>query len=240
MIEKLRSKIAQVAARLIKVAMGAVVIPLAVSLVGSLRDHLLVDSASGETALQWMDWGFMTYLGVHVLLYRPVRLFRMTHWWFAMIAAWLFGGQVGSMERPGAKGKGSKASAEAGGAEGSTLVAFSPYAMPFSVVLVCFLGWFAGRWIDRTYMDGLSGFLVGAALAFHWIMTADELQQQRKRWHIETYLLAIGLIFVVTVFIAALCLPLVVAEFSFFQWLADAAHRTQVIYSTAFEKLFGV
>ena len=243
-MDKLRSKVVIFFGRLLKVLMGAIVIPLAISLVGSLRDYLFIDNASGGTFLEWIDRGFLAYLGIHILLYRPVKLFRISHSLFATIAVWLFGSQVSSVERPtaggGGKGKAARGFSEAGGGDGSTLVAFSPYAVPLPTILVCFLGWFAARWVDRAYMEGLVSFLIGVTVAFHWIMTADELQQQRKRWHIETYLLAIGLVFVITVVLGAACLPLVVPDFSFIQWLGDALHRAQVVYATTVEKLFGV
>ncbi|MBI3010917.1 MAG: hypothetical protein HYY58_00270, partial [Candidatus Omnitrophica bacterium] len=58
-------------------------------------------------------------------------------------------------------------------------------------VLVCAAAWGFGRWLDRAFVDGPSSFLVGMTMAFQWLMTADELQQQRGRWHLETYLLSI-------------------------------------------------
>ena len=247
-MDKIRSKIVYVASRLLKVLMAALVLPpLVIGLVSLLRNHLLIDTQLGRaTFLDWVDRGFITYLGVHVLLYRPVTLFKACHRMFAVLAAWLFGGQVSSTtERPSSgghhrKGKGSAAAAESGGAEGSTLVSFSPYAVPFAMILVCIAGWLVRRWVDSPWVNVLSAFFIGVAIAFHWTMTADDLQQQRKRWYVETYLLAIELVFVITVLVGAMCLPMVVPGFSFIQWLSDALLQTRVIYGAAFERLFGV
>ena len=69
-------------------------------------------------------------------------------------------------------------------------------------------------------------------------MTADELQAQRKRWHLETYLLALSLVFVLTLLVAAACLPWAVPELSFIRVLAEGLSRTQDIYTTIVYQLF--
>ena len=223
--------------RLLKVVMVAVLVPLAVGLLLGVLAQLEVVSLSGGTFRTWMGWGFVTYVGVHLLLVRPVSLFRASHRIFSTLAVWLFGGQVASVEQSGGKGKGGAAKGEPA-AQGSTLVAFSPYVVPLYAVLTCALGWLLGRWVDRAWLDGPVSFLIGATMAFQWLMTADELQQQRSRWHFETYLLALGLVFVLTLLIAAACLPWAVPEFSFVQALADGLARSQTIYMTNIHRLF--
>ena len=245
-MHKVQSKLVHILRRLLKVVIAAFVIPpLAVSLVSLMRDHLLIDTQLSKTTfIEWIDRGFLSYLGVHILLYRPAPLFRLFHQWFSTVSGWLFGGQVASVERtraPARRGRSAgKGDAGGSGADGSTLVAFSPYAVPFSMMLVCVIGWIANRWLSRSWTDGPIGFCIGVAIAFHWLMTADELQQQRKRWFVETYLLAIELVFVITVLLGAMCLPLVIPDFSFIQWLADALQQAQMMYTTTFQQLFGV
>ena len=238
---RLSSSLAAWLGRLLKVVMAAVVLPFGVALLGGILAQLGLISASGGTVRQWIEWGAMTYLGVHVLLYRPVPLFHTSHRLFSTLAVWLFGGHVASVEQAGGgKGKGTKETKGKGGpaAQGSTLVAFSPYVIPLSAMLVSAAGWGLGRWLDHAMLDGPAAFLIGMAMAFHWLMTADDLQQQRTRWHLETYLLAIGLVFVVTLLIGSACLPWTVPEFSFLQALGEAFRRTQAIYATLIQQLF--
>ncbi|MDP3721963.1 MAG: hypothetical protein Q8R91_00470 [Candidatus Omnitrophota bacterium] len=223
--------------RFLKVVMVAVVMPLAIGLFTGIREQLALVSASGEAAFQqWVTWGFVSYVGFHTLLYRPVTLFRASRRLFSTLALWLFGGQVSSVDRS-AGGNGRDTARKAAG-QGSTLVAFSPYVVPLSTVLVCVVGWLVGRWVERRFVDGPVGVLIGATIAFHWLMTADELQQQRQRWRVETYLLAIGLVFVVTLLIGAACLPLAVPGFSVGQAVADGVARAQAVYTTLLQRLF--
>lgn len=224
------------AGRSLKIAMVALLIPLVLGLLQGILAQLEVVTLSGGTFRDWLGWGFVTYVGIHLLLVRPVSLFRASHRLFSTLAVWLFGGQVSSVGEGGGKGKGGAKSEQA--AQGSTLVAFSPYVVPLYAVLMCAAGWLLGRWIERSWLDGPVSFLIGVLMAFHWLMTADDLQQQRSRWHFETYLLALGLVFVLTLLIAAACLPWAVPEFSFVQALADGLANAQALYATNLRRLF--
>ena len=226
-------------ARLIKIVMVVVLIPLVAGLLLGLLDQLDIVSLSGGTFHQWVTWGFVTYVGIHVLLYRPVPVFRASHGLFSALAVWFFGGQVGSME-PGSaeKGKGAKGAKGGSVAQGSTLVAFSPYVVPLYTILVSAAGWLLSRWVERSWLDGPVAFLLGLTIAFHWLMTADDLQQQRDRWHVETYLLAIELVFVLTLLIGGACLPWAVPDVSFVRALGDGLARAQAIYAAIIQRLF--
>ena len=226
-------------ARFVKAVMVAVLLPLAAGLLQGILGELEVMSGSGATFREWLGWGFVTYVGLHVLLYRPVALFGVSHRLFSVLAVWLFGGQVASTEAAGGgKGKGAKGGKGGPAAQGSTLVAFSPYVIPLYTILVSAGGWLLHRWLGRAVVDGPVSFLLGATMAFHWLMTADDLQRQRERWHVETYLLAIGLVFLVTLLLAGLCLPWAVPEFSFARAFADGISRTQALYTTLIQRLF--
>jgi hypothetical protein len=239
---KTTSNITAGLARFVKVAMVAVLTPLTVGLLQGILGQLEVLSASGATFREWVEGGVATYVGLHMLLYRPVSMFRVSHRIFSVLASWLFGGQVASVDATagsagGGKGKGKRAKRE-GATQGSTLVAFSPYVIPLYTILVAAAGLLLRQWLDRSLVDGPLSFLIGVTIAFHWLMTADELQQQRGRWHVETYLLALGLVFVVTLLLGGACLPWAVPEFSFAPALADGLSRTHAIYTTLIQRLF--
>lgn len=227
---KKHSSAGAILSRIVKAAVAAALFPLVAGLLLDLREQVDLVSVSGRTFREWIELGVVTYVVVHLLLYRPVRLFQAGRRIFSTMAMWLFGGQVASVENSGGKGESS--------ARGSTLVAFSPYTVPLYTVLVCLIGWVAARGVDRSVVDGPVSFFIGATLAFHWLMTADELQSQRARWHVETYLLAIELVFVVTLLIVAACLPLAVPGFSFTTALGGALSRAQSLYTTIIHQLF--
>jgi len=218
--------------------MVALVLPLVAGLLVSILKHLELASQSGRTFREWIVLGFLTYVGIHVLLYRPVTLFRASHRIFSTLAVWLFGGQVSSVEDAGkGAGKGKSKEAEAS-PQGSTLVAFSPYVVPVYTIMACALGWVLQGWLARQWIDGPVTFLIGMTAGFHWLMTADDLQKQRSRWHLETYLLAIGLVFALTLVVGAACLVWTVPEFSFTTAFAEGLSTAGRLLTSAFRQLF--
>ena len=224
-------------ARLVKGLMVAVLLPVAFGFFQGILQQVDRASVSGVAYREWIQRGFFAYVWLHLLLYRPAALFRASHRMFSLLAVWLFGGQVASVEG-GGKGKSEHGAGGERAGQGSTLVAFSPYVIPLPTVLACALGWVLTRWWDRAAVDAPISVLIGVTSAFHWIMTADELQQQRARWHVETYLLALGLVFILTLLLGAACLPWAVPDFSFIQALADGLANTQAIYSAVIQRLF--
>lgn len=243
---KITSNISDAASRIIKALMVAALLPVVIGLLLGIREQLAVVSLSNGSARHWIEWGVATYVGIHVLLYRPVALFRGSHAVFSLLAVWLFGGQVASTEQAASLGgkkrakdaKGEKAEGGERSARGSVLVAFSPYVVPVYTVLLCAAGWGLERWMGGAAIDAPLYFLIGMSMAFHWLMTADDLQEQRSRWHLETYLLAVSLVFGVTLVIAAACLPVVATEFSFVQALSNGLSQTQAMYTTFIQRLF--
>ena len=213
----------------------------AIGLLLGILGQLELTTIAGKTARDWVLLGFSSYVGIHLILYRPVAIFQASRRIFSTLAVWLFGGQVTSTEQAsggGGKSKASKGHKPTAGPEGSTLMAFSPYVIPLYTVLACVGAWLLTRWVDRMWLDVPVSLLVGITIALHWLMTADELQQQRDRWHIETYLLAVGLVFVLTLLVAGACLPWAFPEFSFLRALSDGFSGTQAIYTTMVQQLF--
>jgi hypothetical protein len=231
--------------RLLVTVMVVLLVPFAWGLLSGVLDQLDRVEISGGSTGEWVRWGFGTYIALHILLYRATGLFRISHRLFSVLAEWLFGSQVASVDQPAAdgargksKGRSGKSGKDDAAAKGSTMVAFSPYVIPVYAILVCVVGWALREWLDAIWLDAPICFLVGLAMGFHWLMTADELQQQRSRWYLETYLLAIGIVFILTVWVAAAFLPLVVPEFSFLRALSDGMVRAQEAYGTIVNQLF--
>lgn len=243
---KIRSEVANAVSRIIKAMTVVALLPVVIGLLLGIREQLALVSLSNGSARQWIEWGLAAYVGIHVVLYRPVALFRGSHAVFSSMAVWLFGGQVASTDQAMSSSEKKRArdekreQAQRGerSARGSVLVAFSPYVVPVATVLCCIAGWGLKRWMGSTDLDAPLYFLIGMSIAFHWLMTADELQEQRSRWHLETYLLAVSLVFGVTLVIAAACLPLVAPELSFVQMLSNGFSQTQAIYTTLIQRLF--
>lgn len=248
---KIRSSLGELLSRILKGLTVAVLLPVVVGLLVGVRERLAAVDVAGTALLAWVDRGALTYAGIHLLLYRPEALFRASHRVFSTIAVWLFGGQVASVDQASSgggrrakkgddKGKDEKAGKRSAGPQGSVLVAFSPYVVPIYTILVCLAGWGSAQFaqVEIYRLAPIVGFLAGLTLMFHWLMTADDLQEQRSRWHLETYLIAVALVFLVTLVIGAACLPWAVPEFSFGPAVSEGVSRAQSIYATLIQRLF--
>lgn len=237
----LTSKLTEWFARVITWGMVALALPVGIGLLAAVLARLESIEAWYAPIGTWVAWGFLTYVGVHLLFYRPAPLFRASHRMFSVIAVWLFGGQVSTVEG-GANSKGERAGKGAKGtrtqAKGSTLVAFSPYVVPVYLWVTCAAAWLLGRWLDPIHVNAPVGFVVGMAIAFHWLMTADDLQEQRKHWHVETYLLAVSLIFVITLVAASAAVAWALPDYQFVPVLADGLSRAHAMYAHVIDALF--
>lgn len=244
---KTRSNLAEILGRILKAVMVCVLVPLAGGLLAGILQQLDASSVWGVSVRRWVIWGFLGYVGVHLILYRPVALFRVNHRLFSSLAEWLFGSHVASVEQTGGGAKrqppkkskrSSQSERDSATADASTLVAVSPYVVPLYTVLVCVLGWaLRQRWPWELVGVPVS-LLLGITIAFHWVMTADDLQAQRERWTIETYLLAVGLIFVLTLLLTGACAAWTVPDFAFPQALTDGLAIARSTYTTLINRLF--
>lgn len=235
------SDVAHVAGRLVKAMVGVLLIPPVVGLVLGIDGELKSLASPDGSYARWFLWGMTSYVGVHLLLYKPRGLFRFSHRLLARLAVWLFGGQVttvGAEDATRAKTSGKSKGKSANAARGSTLVVLSPYVVPLYVILISLGAWLLLRWITPELVVRPAAFLIGASLALHITMTADDLQQDRGRFPLELYVMALAISSFMSLLVAAMCLPLVIPEFEWMRVFAQAMAHAEGIYTAAVQMLF--
>ncbi len=222
---------------------GALLIPPVIGFALGLYRGLEPLTARAHSCADWFLWGVMGYVALHLLFYKPTVLFRASHALLARLAGGLFGGQVATVDpdapagsKPKAKSKGSGKSG--GSRQGSTLVALSPYLVPLAVILVSLGAWAASHWVETSALSGVASLLLGVALTFHLAMTAEDLQQDRARFPVELYLMALALSGLASLLVAICCLPLAVPGFSIPSALADAMASDRAMYTAIIHTLF--
>src|SRR3989338_5752337 len=92
------SKFLRVVSRVIKVAVGVLLIPPVVGLLAGLRSQLSPVAAGSKSWFDWAVIGVSSYVTLHLLCYKPAALFQVSHRLLSGIALWLFGGQVSTTE----------------------------------------------------------------------------------------------------------------------------------------------
>lgn len=249
------SALLAVISRFVKGAVAVLLVPPLIGLGAAVFDQLGERTAGETTAAVWVVRGLLSYVALHLLLYKPEGFFGVQHALLSKLAVWLFGGQVATSggEASGAAsggkrskgrgkdkdGAGDKAGRGSKSGGGSALVIVSPHLIPLYTALLCGAVWLLRRAaVAPSLLDPSAAWLLGFAVAFHWVMTADDLQRHRDRLAIEMYLLALLLIGLGSLLLVTACLPWAFPEFSVGQTLAAASVRAQAIYATAAERLF--
>lgn len=226
--------------RVVKGIVGILLIPPVIGLAVGMYRQLESISLWDRLASQWFGWGVVSYVGVHLFFYKPTALFHVSHAMLAKIAVWLFGGQVAT--GGAAASKSPKAHPNAKGkphaAQGSTLVVLSPYLIPFYVILVSVLAWLAAHWWSSEVVNAVAILLIGVSLLLHVCMTADDLQQDRSRFPVEMYLIALAISWLGSLIVTTLCLSMAVPGFSLAGVFAEATATTHTIYATLIKTLF--
>lgn len=243
------SKLANFLSRLVNVTVGILLIPPVIGLLAGLRSQLAAVPVGDKSFFDWTVIGVAGYVTLHLLFYRPVALFRVQHGLLSRLAQWLFGGHVSTTggkgargaersEKPRGKGKDDEGGAPA---SGSTLLVVSPYVFPLYPVLACALAWALKHWLDPSVVDAPAAVVIGATLALHWVMTADDLQGGRaakSRVPLDTHLIALGMIGVISLLIVGAALPMAAPDVSWPAMLSEALARAGAIYSTVIQRLF--
>ena len=238
--------------RVVKAAVGVLLIPPVIGLLGGVRAQLQAVPVGSKTFFDWAVAGLSGYVTLHLLLYQPAGLFRVQHRLLSGLALWLFGGQVSTTGDKGARKKNKDDSV--GAPHGSTLVVVSPYVVPLYPILVCAGAWALKRWLpapagtlggpgDPSLVEAPAAVLVGATLAMHWVMTADALQGggrtgARGRLPFDTHLIALGMIGVISLLALGAALPMAVDGVSLPAILSDALSRAGAIYAAVIQHLF--
>jgi len=228
--------------RFVKGLVGLLLIPPVIGVALGIDQELASLTVWTYPAAHWMRWGAVGYVGVHVLFEKPAALFRFSHALLARVAVWLFGGQVATVGSESSKGETApsktKGKSPRASAQGSTLVVLSPYLVPFYAILLSGVAWLVGSWVSVEWLRGLLVLAIGASLAFHIAMTAEDLQEDRARFPVERHLVALALSSLVSLLLAGACLPLAVPGFSLLHALAQAATTAQGIYTAVANTLF--
>lgn len=240
---ELTSTVARWLGRLVKLVIGLCLLPPLVGLALGIWQQLDGAMAGSKSFAEWAMIGSTSYVGVHLFLIQPKALFRAQHRLLSKLSVWLFGGQVTTEPPKGEKRekraeKPEKGAKSSDGPQGSTLLVLSPYLVPLYAILVCVAAWALGRWADVPMLDPIAGVLIGATVSLHWVMAADDLQQNRSRFPFDAYVLALALIGLVSSVVVALCLPLAVVPFSIPAVFAEALRHSHAVYSTVFQALF--
>ena len=163
--------------------------------------------ASGTADTLWVPLlcGAACWLGVYLLLPKPMLVYVFGHELTHVVWTWLMGGQV----------KKFKVTADGGHVvvtKSNFLIALAPYFFPFYAVLVV-ATFLAGRWLwGWQRYEAWFHLLLGAAYAFHVTLTWHILKHSQSDITEQGYIFSSVVIFLGNIGVLLLGLPLLTAN----------------------------
>lgn len=188
----------------IKTVIAVLLLPFCV---GAVRALARVFGETGDADTIWvaMVAGAACWLGIFLLLPKPMRVYVFGHELTHALWTWIFGGKV---KRFRATSKGGHVVVT----KSNFLIALAPYFFPVYVVLVvlCFvLGHLIWGWTPYLVWFHL---LVGAAYAFHITLTCHILQTRQTDITSHGYFFSAVIIFLGNISVLLIGVPLLTAR----------------------------
>jgi len=190
----------------IKTAIALLLLPFCI---GAVKALVRVFQETGQADTIWVAIvaGAACWLGIFLLLPKPMRVYVFGHELTHVLWTWLFGGRV----------KKFKATAKGGHVvvtRTNFLIVLAPYFFPLYAILVvlCFvLGHLIWGW--TTYLVWFH-LLVGAAYAFHVTLTIHILQTRQTDITSQGYFFSAVIIFLGNISVLLIGVPMLTARVS--------------------------
>lgn len=186
--------------RLFRFIIGIILIPFAIIVtIGFIKSlsHLLEVQHSEVVFLS----GFLSYLILHFLFYKPIFIHIMAHEFTHALWALIFGGKVKSLNI-----------SEDGGNitvdKTNFLVILAPYFFPFYTFLVVLLYFI----VDKKYVDFII-FFIGFTLSFHLSLTMFSLKERQKDLKEVGLLFSLSFIYCINLLIITIIFSLISPQF---------------------------
>ncbi len=176
--------------------------------------------------------GAVSYLILHSLFLKPMRIYVFGHEFMHAIPVWFFGGKV----------KGFKVSKEGGSVEATKsnfIISLFPYFIPTYTVFLFVAFLLISLFYNLSQYMHYFVFLIAFTLAFHITMTVDFLKTKQPDLVKTGYLFSFSLIYIINICVVVLILMFVFKEkLSFIEFIKTAYYLTRDFYVAAFKQLF--
>lgn len=216
--------------RVLKIIFAILLIPVAISATLALYNSLAGIRYFSKNQAYFLA-GAVTYLVVHVLLYKPITLYVFGHELQHAIATWLCGGKV----------KGFSVSKKGGNVtvtKSNTFIALAPYILPIYTILVVLVYVISSWFFDMSLYVGYFIFLIGATLVFHIVLTIDVMRKEQSDIIKSGFIFSLVIIYLANIIAAAFILSLVFDDISISAYFGSLYDMARSIYIGVFNQLF--
>ncbi|MFH1824911.1 MAG: M50 family metallopeptidase [Candidatus Firestonebacteria bacterium] len=186
--------------RLFRFIIGIILIPVAIILtIGFIKSFAFLQEVK-HSEVVFLS-GFLSYLILHFLFYKPIFMHVMAHEFTHAIWAIIFGGKVKSLNI-----------SEDGGNitvdKTNFLIILAPYFFPFYTVLVILLYFI----VDKRFIDFVI-FFIGFTLSFHLALTLFSMKERQKDLKEVGVFFSLSFIYCVNLLIMAIIFSVISPQF---------------------------
>ncbi|MFH1857160.1 MAG: M50 family metallopeptidase [Candidatus Omnitrophota bacterium] len=217
----------------LKSLLGILLVPAAIGATISFCHILKNFSGRALSSGQWFFLcGIFVYCGVHLFVFKPNYIYVFGHEMIHAIATWLCGGKVKSF-------KVSRRGGSVRTTKSNFFISLAPYFMPSYVIIFTLIFFVISLVASSAKIIPYFVFAIGAAVAFHLIMTADVLKKDQPDILTTGYIFSLVLIFLFNVLILSFIFCWLFEEITAKDFLKDAFFSSSRIYAALFKQLFG-
>lgn len=218
--------------RFLKSLSGILLIPLIIGFSLSLYQDLRCLSLGSLSHAQLIFlYGIFFYCGLHLLFFKPNYLYVFGHELMHALATWVCAGKVRSFKITGAGGsvKTSKS---------NFFIVLAPYFIPAYVVIFSIIYFVLSLFFDPQPLSPYFIFAIGAALAFHLIMTSDVLKKKQPDVFRSGYIFSLALIFLFNIMVVGVLFSWLFEAVAVGMFFEQAFFLSKEIYVKIFTQLF--
>lgn len=195
--------------RLLRFLVGLVLIPAAVILTIAFFSSFQFFTEVQHSEIVFLA-GFIGYLILHFILYKPVFMHVMAHELTHALWAVIFGGRVKSLN---ISGSGGSVTVD----KTNFLIVLAPYFFPlytFIIVILYFI-------IDKRFIDFVI-FFIGFTLSFHIALTVFSMRAKQKDFKEVGLLFSLSFIYIVNIMIVTAIFSMISPQYYYLNFLNEA------------------
>lgn len=153
--------------KIISTIFGICLIPVSISLIMGISGVLYKWNISVKEQFMFL-FGFLSYIVIHILFYRPIILHIIGHEVTHALAGWIFGGKLKSLH---VSEKGGSVTID----KSNFIVTLAPYFFPIYTLLLVIIYFIVDvKWTAYVI------FLIGFTLSFHLALTFHSMKEKQS------------------------------------------------------------
>lgn len=185
--------------KLVRFFLGICLIPVSIGLIIGIGRVLYKWDISVKEQFMFL-LGFLSYIVIHVLFYRPIILHVFGHEITHALVNWIFGGKLKSLQ---VSEKGGSVSVD----KNNFIITLAPYFFPIYTLLVLLVYFI----VDIKYV-GYIIFLIGFTLAFHLALTFHSLKEKQSDFKEYGFIFSLSFIFFMNMVILSILLSIITSS----------------------------